>query len=111
MSRKRQPRGYRVHRLDSRKGQTELTRQGLTKADLARALAAFERAEQTRIGTLIGITEDGVFGSDREGWEPTQPDAFAEPLLVIPWVQILELLGRLPEGTTGRLLERKPQSD
>jgi hypothetical protein len=25
---------------------------------------------------------------------------------MIPWVQILELLGRLPEGTTGRLLER-----
>jgi hypothetical protein len=30
---------------------------------------------------------------------------------MIPWVQILELLGRLPEGTTGRLLERKPRSD
>jgi hypothetical protein len=111
MSRKRQPRGYRVHGLDSPKGQTELIRQGLTKADLERALAAVERDEQTRIGTLIGITEDGVFGSDREGWEPSQPDAFAEPLLVIPWVQILELLGRLPEGTTGRLLERKPRSD
>jgi hypothetical protein len=70
MSRKRQPRGYRVHGLDSPKGQTELTRQGLTKADLERVLAAFARAEQTRIGTLTGITEDGVFGSDREGRSP-----------------------------------------
>jgi len=68
MSRKRQPRGYRVHGLDSPKGQTELIRQGLTQADLECALAAFERAEQTRIGTLIGIADDGVFGSDREGW-------------------------------------------
>ena len=44
-----------------------------------------------------------MFGSSREDWSPDQPDAFAEPLIVIPWVQILELLCRLPEGTTGRL--------
>jgi hypothetical protein len=33
-----------------------------------------------------------VFGSSREDWSPDQPDAFAEPLIVIPWVQILEAL-------------------
>ena len=103
MARKRK-RGYRVHGLDSPEAETELTRQALTRADLDQAIAAFERAEKTQVGTLIGISEDGVFGSSREDWSPDQPDAFAEPLIVIPWVQILELLGRLPEGTTGRLL-------
>lgn len=39
-----------------------------------------------------------MFGSSREDWSPDQPDAFAEPLIVIPWVQILEMLCRLPEG-------------
>jgi hypothetical protein len=104
MARKRKPRGYRVHGLDSPEGQTELARQGLTCADLEQAITAFERGEETQVDTLIGISEDGVFGSDREDWSPDQPTAFAEPLIVIPWVQILELLGRLPEGTTGRLL-------
>ena len=103
MARKRK-RGYRVHGLDSPEAEAELARQDLTRADLDRAIAAFEQAEKTRVGTLIGISEDGVFGSDREDWSPDQPTAFAEPLIVIPWVQILELLGRLPRGTTGRLL-------
>jgi hypothetical protein len=109
MARKRK-RGYRVHGLDSPEAEVELTRQDLTRAGLEQAITAFEQAEKTRVGTLIGISEDGVFGSDREDWSPDQPDAFAEPLIVIPWVQILELLGRLPEGTTGRLLEGKPPS-
>jgi hypothetical protein len=104
MGRKRKPRGYRVHGLDSPEAQAELVRQDLTRAGLEQAITAFEQAEKTRVGTLIGISEDGVFGSDREDWSPDQPTAFAEPLIVIPWVQILELLGRLPKGTTGRLL-------
>ena len=103
MARKRK-RGYRVHGLDSAEAEGELTRQDLTRAGLEQAITAFEQAEKTQVGTLIGISEDGVFGSDREDWSPDQPTAFAEPLIVIPWVQILELLGRLPEGTTGRLL-------
>ena len=104
MARKRKPEGYRVHGLDTPEAQAESARQDLTRADLDQAITAFEQAEKTQVGTLIGISEDGVFGSDREDWSPDQPTAFAEPLIVIPWVQILELLGRLPEGTTGRLL-------
>jgi hypothetical protein len=102
--------GYRVHGLDSPEAQAELARQGLTRADLEQAITAFEQAEKTRVGTLIGISEDGVFGSDREDWSPDQPTAFSEPLIGIPWVQVLELLGRVPKGTTGRLLEAKPPS-
>ena len=109
MARKRKQ-GYRVHGLHSPEAEAELTRQDLTRAGLEQAITAFEQAEKTRVGTLIGISEDGVFGSDREDWSPDQPDAFAEPLIVIPWVQILELLGRVPKGTTGRLLEGKPPS-
>lgn len=56
------------------------------------------------VGTLIGVNKDGFFGSTREGWRPDQPDAYAEPLLNIPWVQIFEYLGRVPDGTTGEFL-------
>jgi hypothetical protein len=111
MARKSKRRGYRVHGLDSPEAETELRRQDLTRADLDQAITAFEQAEKTQVGTFIGISEDGVFGSDREDWSPDQPTAFAEPLIVIPWVQILELLGRLPKGTTGRLLAAEPRRD
>lgn len=97
--------GYIVHLLESPEGQAALAARGLSKHDLARAIAEFQKRERIRVGTLIGINDDGFFGSKREGWRPDQPDAFAEPLISIPWVQILEYLGRVPEGTTGEFLE------
>ena len=99
----RKPR-YTVHPVDSPAGQAALAVRGLTTNDLARALVEFQQREHVRIGTPIGINDDGFFASTREGWRPDQPDAFAEPLLNIPWVQILEYLGRVPDGTTGDFL-------
>ncbi len=95
---------YIVHRIDSPAGQVELARRGLTTRDLAAAIAEFQRREGVFVGTLIGVNKDGFFGSTREGWRPDTPDAFTEALLNIPWVQILECLGRLPDGTTGEFL-------
>lgn len=104
-SKRRSPSGMTVHLIESPEGQAELTRRGLTTHDLATAIASFQKAESVHVGTLIGVNAHGFFGSTREGWRPDQPDAFAEPLLSIPWVQILELLGRVPPGTTGEFLE------
>ena len=94
-----------VHLIESPQGQAELAKRGLTTRDLAKAIAAFQRAETVRVGTLIGINEHGFFGSKSEGWRPDQRDALAKPLLNIPWVQIFELLDRVPAGTTGEFLE------
>jgi len=99
------PAGYTVHLVDSPAGQAQLAKHGLTTRDLATAIARFQKAEKVRVGTLIGVNEDGFFGSTEEGWRPDRPGAFDEPLLNIPWVQILELLGRVPENTTGEFLE------
>jgi len=82
-----------------------ITRAGLTARTLATAIARFQVAERVHVGTLIGVNEDGFFGSTEEGWTPDQPGAFDKPLLSIPWVQILKLLGRVPENTTGEFLE------
>ncbi len=95
---------YTVHHIDSPAGQAALASRGLTTRDLARAVAEFQKRDNVRVGTLIGVNQDGFFGSTREGWRPDRPDAFAEPLINIPWVQILELLGRVPDGTTGEFL-------
>ena len=97
--------GYIVYPVDSPAGAAALAARKISPADLSRAIELYRRTEQVRIGTLIGINDDGVFFSPREGWRPDLPDAFAEPLGNIPWVHVLELLGRVPEGTTGRMLE------
>ena len=96
---------YQVHLIESPAGQAALAARGLSKQDLARAIAEFQKREGVRVGTLIGVNDDGFFGARREGWRPDQRDAFAEPLISIPWVQILEYLGRVPEGTTGEFLK------
>ena len=104
-SRTSKPKGYGVHLIQSAAGQVELVRRGLTTRDLATAVARFQKAEKVRVGTLIGVNQDGFFGSTEEGWSPDRPGAFDQPLLTIPWVQILELLGRVPENTTGEFFE------
>ena len=99
------PQGYGVHLIQSAAGQAELTRRGLTARDLATAVTRFQAAEKVRVGTLIGVNQDGFFGSTEEDWSPDRPGAFDQPLLTIPWVQILELVGRVPENTTGEFLD------
>jgi hypothetical protein len=91
--------GYRLHPPDSPHARTLLAEQGLGPADLDRALAHLERAEGTKVGTIVGINEDGVFGTGREGWRPDLPDACHEPFIPLLWLKIHELLGRVPEGT------------
>ena len=105
MIRKPRPGPYRLHGLGSPEGETVLAEQGLTRADLERALAELERTEGTRIRSIVGINDDGVFGSTRKGWRPDLPDACTEPFIPLLWLKVLELLGRVPKGSTARFLE------
>ena len=98
-------RGYQLHPPDSPEAEALLTERGLTRADLDRALAELERTEGIAIRTIVGINDDGVFGSRREGWQPDLPDACAEPFIPLLWLQVLELLGRVPKGSTARFRE------
>jgi hypothetical protein len=67
-------RGYRLHAPDSPEAEVLLTERGLTRADLDRALAELARTEGIAIRTIVGVNDDGVFGSRREGWRPELPD-------------------------------------
>jgi len=82
-----------------------LAEQGLTRVDLQRALAELERSEGIRVRSIVGINDDGVFGSTREGWRSDLPDACTEPFIPLLWLKVLELLGRVPQGSTARFLE------
>jgi hypothetical protein len=94
--------GYRLYPSDSPEARALLAEQGLGPADLDRARARLERAESTAVRTIVGINEDGVFGVSRAGWRPDLPDACREPFIPLLWVQVHELLGRVPAGSTAR---------
>ena len=96
--------GYRLHTPDSAEAGTLLAEQGLRPTDLDRALAELERTEGTTVRSIVGINEDGVFGTSRERWHPDLPDACTEPFIPLLWIRILELLDRVPEGSTARFV-------
>jgi hypothetical protein len=97
--------GYRLHPPDSPEAEALLSERGLTRADLEHAIAELARTQGIAIRTIVGINDDGLFGSRREGWRPDLPDAHEEPFVPVLWVQVLELLGRVPKGSTARFLK------
>jgi hypothetical protein len=98
-------RGYQLHTPNSPEAEALLTERRLTRADLHHAIAELERTEGIAIRTIVGINDDGVFGSRREGWYADLPNACVEPFIPILWLQVFGLLGRVPEGSTARFLE------
>ena len=97
--------GYTLHPPGSPEAEALLSERGLTPADLDHAIAELERTEGIQIRSIAGINADGIFGSRREGWHPDLPEATAEPFIPVLWLQILELLGRVPKGSTARFRE------
>ena len=96
--------GYRLYPPDSSEAGALLAEQGLSPADLDRALAHLERTQGTRVRTIVWINEDGVFGTSREGWHPDLPKA-SERFIPLLWLQVHELLVRVPEGNTARFIQ------
>jgi hypothetical protein len=97
--------GYRLYPPDSPEAAALLLEQGLSPADLHRALAHLERAEGTSVHTVVGINEDGVFGVSRAGWRANLPDARHERFIPLLWLKVHELLERVPAGSTERFVE------
>jgi hypothetical protein len=97
--------GYRLYAPGSPEAGALLAEQGLGPADLEGALARLESTEGTAIRTVVGINEDGVFGTGREGWRANLPDACKAPFIPLLWVKVHELLGRAPAGSTARFVK------
>jgi len=108
--------GYRLYSPDSPEARALLVEQGLGPADLDRALARLERAEGITVRAIVGINEDGVFGTSGQACRPDLPEASDESLVPLLWVKIHELLGRVPEGSTAQFVQHgtlpgDPQGD
>jgi hypothetical protein len=97
--------GYRLYAPDSSEAGALLAEQGVSPADLDQALTELERSEGTTVRTVVGINEDGVFGTSRAGWHPNLPEPSNERFIPLLWLKIHELLGRVPEGSTARFLQ------
>ena len=97
--------GYRLYAPDSPEAGALLAEQGLSRVDLDLALAELKRTEGTTVRTIVGINEDGVFGTSREGWHPDLPDGGHQPFIPLLWLKVHELLGRVPEGSTARFIQ------
>ncbi len=80
--------GYRLYPPDSPEAGALLAEQGLSPADLDRALARLERTEGTAVRTIVGINEDGVFGVSRAGWHPDLPDPCRQPFIPLLWLKV-----------------------
>ena len=100
--------GYHVHHLESLKGQILIHRNQRSVDDVKKAVELWHQDSKSTIRTVVGVGEDGLVGSERDGWHPDLPDAFSSGLVMIPWIQILELLKRVPEGATGIFLSNPP---
>jgi hypothetical protein len=98
-------RGYQLHAPHRPEVDALLIERGLTRTDLDRALAELARTKDIRIRSIVGINHDAVFGTRRAGWRPDLPDACAQPFIPLLWLQVLELLGRVPEGSTERFVK------
>lgn len=97
---------YEVFSFGSPTAAVIMALQKLTMDHIDTALKLYTEQEAVRIGTVIGITNDGLFFSATENWNPSLPNAF-DGIGMTPWVQIHELLGNVPDGTTGEFLEGK----
>jgi hypothetical protein len=97
--------GYRLHAPDSPEAEALLSERGLTWADLNHAIAELQRTEGIAIRTIVGINDDGLFGSRQEDWRLDLPNACAEPFIPVLWLRVLKLLGRVPKGSTAKFLE------
>ena len=102
--------GYAVHHIESPEGSNLLALHNLTPADIQEAVVRYDRKEKSHIRTVLGLGSDGLIGSERENWNPGLPDAFAETFIIVPWVQIFALLGRVPEDAIGALFGDTPKT-
>ncbi|MCZ2341350.1 MAG: hypothetical protein LC104_06080 [Bacteroidales bacterium] len=100
MTKTSKPTRLTLHRVNSDEGRHILALKQLVIDELSHALARYEIVENVQVRLVIGIHEQqGVFYSTDSQWENTT-NSIGAPVGVIPWMQVYELLGYVPEGST-----------
>lgn len=96
--------GYPIYAFGTPRSAVILALQKLNKDQIDKAIGLYKEKNTLHVGTVLGVSDDGVFFSEADNWHPEMEDAFGQ-IGMAPWVQVHELLGNVPEGTTGEFLK------
>lgn len=90
---------YQIHTPRS-PGEAELlAAQGLSQEQVATALRLYAAREGAVVGTVLGVSVDGVIFTPVADWQPDSPtdDGFTD-ITIVPWQTIRDLSGAAPDG-------------
>ena len=92
------PEGIKIYVPGEPEGKPFLSGKNLTLDKLVEAITVYQSVNY-ELKTLLGIDEEGFYGSHAEDWESSEYITF------IPWVQIYEMLGMVEANTTREFIE------
>lgn len=90
---------YRIHTPGSL-GEAELLAvHGLSRKQAEMVLGLYVAREGTVVGTVLGVSIDGVIFTPVADWQPDMPasDNFTD-ITIVPWQTIRDLLASIPDG-------------
>ena len=91
---------FTIYTPDCEKGIKILSSNKVTLQELEYAISKLKPYSGS-VDFWLGINEEGFFGADNEDWAP------GDPVIFMPWVQVLEILGRVPKGTAGEFMKAR----
>lgn len=90
---------YRIHTPGS-PGEVELLAvHGLSREQAKTALRLYAAREGAVVGTVLGVSVDGVIFTPVTEWRPDTPtsESFTD-ITIVPWQTIHDLLNSIPDG-------------
>lgn len=97
--------GYAVYHIESPNAARLLRRYKITTEGILSVVDLYRKEEGVVFETLIGISKDGIIGTETANWRPDLPDAYSKGFICIPWAQALGLLRRIPKETVAAFFE------
>ena len=97
--------GYRLYPPDSPEAAALLAEQGLSRADLDRALARLERRRGHHGPHHRRDQRGRGLRHQPRRLAPGRARRLHEPFIPLLWLKVHELLGRVPEGSTARFVK------
>jgi len=90
---------YRIHRPGSPSEAELLAVHGLSRERVETALRFYAAREGAVVGTVLGVSTDGVIFTSVENWRMDKPadDGFTD-ITIVPWQTIRDLSHSTPDG-------------
>ena len=97
--------GYRLHAPDSPEAGALLAERASPAPTSTAPSPSWSGPRAPRSAPSSASTTTACSAPAAKGWRPDLPDACHEPFIPLLWLKVLELLGRVPEGSTARFVQ------